>query len=95
MARVRPSRRGPVSLRRAASSDPGPAGVAYAVGRDVGNAVVRNRVRRRLQAAVAQRQDDLQAGAAYLFGGSRGVLTLPFDELADLVGSMIQRSDRS
>jgi ribonuclease P protein component len=65
------------------------------VARDVGNAVVRNRVRRRLRAAVAQRQDDLQAGAAYLFGGSRGVLTLPFGELADLVESVIERSDRS
>jgi ribonuclease P protein component len=94
LARARPRRRGPLSLRRVASSDRGPARVAYAVGRDVGNAVARNRARRRLRAAVARRADDLQPGSAYLFGGGRAVLSLPFEELADLVRSVIERSER-
>lgn len=95
LARARPSRRGPLSVRRLASSDPGPARVAYAVGRDVGNAVARNRARRRLRAAVARHEAQLQPGAAYLFGGGRGVLTLPFEELAALVAALVERSERS
>ena len=47
------ARRGPVTVSYVGTGD-GPARVAYAVGRRVGGAVVRNQVRRRLRAIVAE-----------------------------------------
>jgi ribonuclease P protein component len=52
--------------------------VAYAVPRSVGNAVERNRVRRRLRAAVAGHVAELCPGGAYLLGADRRVLHAPF-----------------
>ena len=41
----------------------GPAVVGFVVSKEVGNAVVRNRVKRRLRAVVSQRMDQLPQGA--------------------------------
>lgn len=49
-----------------------PPRVAFSVGRPVGNAVVRNRVRRRLRAALREHADYLQPGAAYLVRATPG-----------------------
>ena len=62
--------------------------VAYGVGRAVGGAVERNRVRRRLRAAVAECEPDLVPGAAYLVSAGREVLTMPFDELVETLGAL-------
>jgi ribonuclease P protein component len=53
--------------------------VAYAINRSVGGAVVRNRLRRRIQAIV--RSIDLMPGA-YLIAASAAAVALPHDELA-------------
>ena len=45
-----------------------PPRVAYAVGRRVGGAVARNRVRRRLRAATRAHAGELEPGRAYLVG---------------------------
>jgi ribonuclease P protein component len=58
------------------------------VGRKAGNAVVRNRIRRRLRAAVAQASDSLTPGAAYLVGGTREVATMSFDELCTTIAAL-------
>src|SRR6516165_4522665 len=52
LARSRPRRRGPVTMRVSATATTDGPRVAYAVARHVGGAVARNRVRRRLRAAV-------------------------------------------
>jgi len=57
----------------------GGARVAYAVGRAVGGAVDRNRVRRRLRAIV---RDTNLAPGAYLVAVSAPAAQLPFHELA-------------
>ena len=68
---------GPLRLR-VVESGPGPPRVAYAVGRSVGNAVQRNRLRRRLRAAVAEHRGLLRPDAAYLFSaGPRAVFMTP------------------
>jgi ribonuclease P protein component len=54
--------------------------VAYAVNRKVGNAVQRNRLRRRLRAIVAERSVDLPVGA-YVVRSTIGGPALEFDEL--------------
>jgi ribonuclease P protein component len=65
----------------------GPARVAYAVS-GAGNAVARNRLRRRLRAAVGRSEADLAPGAAYLVSARRDALTMPFDALVDTLGAL-------
>lgn len=61
--------------------------MAYAVG-GVGNAVVRNRLRRRLRAAVAGAEAELTPGGAYLVSARREALTMPFDTLVDALAGL-------
>jgi ribonuclease P protein component len=58
----------------------------------VGSAVDRNRVRRRLRAAVSACADELVAGGAYLFEAERSVLTVGFTELRSSVRLLISRA---
>ena len=58
-----------------------PPRVGYAVGKVVGNAVTRNKVRRRLQAAVAAVATDLGPGA-YLIGAGPAAATATYAELS-------------
>lgn len=84
LARARPVRRGSVWIR-SVESTPGPPQVAYAIGRPVGNAVTRNRVRRRLRHIVARHATLLRPNAAYLIGVRAELATAPVDVLdADL-----------
>lgn len=71
-------RSGPVSVTAVAADDGTPPRVAFAVGRRVGPAVVRNRVRRRLRAAL---QEVGPPAGAYLVGAGRSAADLPFREL--------------
>jgi ribonuclease P protein component len=57
--------------------------VGYTVTRRQGNAVERNRIRRRLKEAVRLRAGfDMKAGHDYVVVGRRDALTAPFAELA-------------
>jgi ribonuclease P protein component len=73
-------RSGPVAVSALVDTGPGAAGVrvAYAVGRRVGPAVVRNRVRRRLRAITAGL--DLASGA-YLVTAGPETASLEFRDL--------------
>ncbi|MBJ7514013.1 MAG: ribonuclease P protein component [Acidimicrobiia bacterium] len=62
-----PSRRsGAISVRRIGGSAESPPRVAYALGKRVGDAPTRNRLRRRLRAAVRELDSELVGGSAYL-----------------------------
>ena len=63
--------------------------MAYAVG-GAGNAVVRNRLRRRLRAAAARAEAELTAGGAYLVSARRGALTMPFDALVEALTALFR-----
>jgi ribonuclease P protein component len=78
-----------VTLRYAAGTAPGPPRVAVAPSRASGTAVARNRIRRRLRAAVAARHDQLVPGGAYLFGAGREATRIPFDALTAAVGTLV------
>jgi ribonuclease P protein component len=65
-----------------------PPRVAYAVGRKVGNAVTRNRLRRRLRAAMAQWAGVLAPGA-YLVGAAAPAADLSWDELGQALGEAL------
>ncbi len=91
LARVPPIRRGALWLRSArVPVGDGPPRIAYAVGRSTGNAVERNRARRRLREAVRAFASDLEPGRAYLFGGNRAVVTMAYPELAATVEHLLQ-----
>lgn len=66
-----------------------PARVAYAIGRKVGGAVVRNRLRRRLRAVVAQLGPELRPGA-YLVGATAEAAPLSFGELQAIMSEAVQ-----
>jgi ribonuclease P protein component len=73
-------RSGPLSVSFVARPAWDRSQVAYAVNRKVGNAVQRNRLRRRLRAVVADRAADLPVGA-YVVRSTDGGPDLDFDEL--------------
>lgn len=57
--------------------------VGFTVTRKVGNAVVRNRVRRRLREAVrTHAAGDMRPGKDYVIVGREEILDIPFDQLA-------------
>jgi ribonuclease P protein component len=73
-------RRGPVTVTWAPGEPSEPTRIAYTVGRKVGGAVVRNRVRRRLRAVASERASSLQPGA-YLIGAGPEAAPMPYGEL--------------
>ena len=73
-------RRGPVTITWLPGDSGQPPRVAYAIGRRVGGAVVRNRVRRRLRAITADLAPQMHPGA-YLLGAGREAASMPYEEL--------------
>lgn len=64
--------------------DEGPARVGFTVSKKVGNAVERNRVRRRLKELVRlNARDRILAGHDYVMVGRRGALTIPFARMVE------------
>ena len=78
---------GPITVRVVRGEAEGPARVAYAVS-GARNAVARNRLRRRLRAAVRGADADLVVVAAYLVSARREALTMPFDTLVDTLSGL-------
>ena len=79
----RPTARGRSGpIRIAYVSNDSPAAVAYAIGKHVGNAVVRNRIRRRIRALIDSRDAPLPAGF-YLVKCGIGAQELTYDQLHD------------
>ena len=84
-------RRGLLSLTFVAGAPRGePPRVAYAVGRRVGPAVVRNRIRRRLRHALAEHRDLLVADGAYLVIPRPGLAEIAHAELSALVADVLR-----
>lgn len=85
-------RHGPISVTFVPDAGTDPPRVAYAVGRRVGTAVVRNRLRRRLRAIVAeQEQAGVLAAGAYLVAVRPEAAVLSFEELKTTVTSAMTR----
>jgi ribonuclease P protein component len=73
--------------------DCGPARLGFTVSRKVGNAVERNRVRRRLREAVRlSAGENLRGGHDYVLVGRRAALTLPFARIRQELEQAIGRA---
>jgi ribonuclease P protein component len=79
-------------LQARARDDAGPARVGFTVSRKVGNAVVRNRVRRRLREVVRLSPGtQMRSGTDYVLIGRRAALEAAFGRLtADFAGALDQ-----
>lgn len=94
----RRARRGPVGVTWMAPR-PGQAPThpraGFVVGKSAGGSVARNRVRRRLRAALRQllAEERLPAGT-YLLGAGPEVATMPWSELVELVQDAISEAHR-
>jgi ribonuclease P protein component len=70
----------------------GPVRVGFTVSRKVGNAVVRNRVRRRLKEMVRLTPPErMRLGYDYVLIGRRASLDLPFSQLTEDFGRALER----
>ena len=66
-----------------------PPRVAFSVGRSVGDAVTRNRVRRRLRAAVREHAPALAPGAAYLVRADTRAASIPYAQLSSTLRAIL------
>jgi ribonuclease P protein component len=72
--------------------DHGPVRVGFTVSKKVGNAVERNRIRRRLREIVRlAAADDLGCGRDYVLIGRRAALSLPFERIAEDLQKALRR----
>jgi ribonuclease P protein component len=85
--------RGPITVTWLPTNPTEPIRVAYAVGRAVGPAVVRNRLRRRLRAIVSEDRALLRPGA-YLVRAAPEAAHLPFGELSANVSTAFRALHR-
>jgi ribonuclease P protein component len=84
----RRSRSGAVWVTWLPATDAGPPRLAFAIGRSVGTAVVRNRIRRRLRSVFTELAPDLPPGT-YLVGTDARAATLDYGELRRTVTAAI------
>jgi len=67
-----------------------PPRAAFAVGRNVGGAVVRNRVRRRLRSALVEHHDLLRPGCGYLVIADAAAADATYGELDGWVSAALR-----
>jgi ribonuclease P protein component len=72
-----------------------PPRVAYALGRSIGTAPRRNRIRRRLRAAVRECAPELEPGRAYLFGTRPATAVMPYRDLVGCVEYLLRGARES
>ena len=70
-------------LQARARGDDGPSRVGFTVSKKVGNAVERNRVRRRFREIVRLSTADHLRGHDYVLIGRRPALSLPFEQMTE------------
>lgn len=93
LRRGRRRRQGPLAISWVPGDPAEPPRVAYTIGRRVGPAVVRNRLRRRLRMLMRQFAPQLRSGA-YLIAAAPEAAALSYAQLEDLVFRIIKSFDK-
>jgi ribonuclease P protein component len=88
LQRARRHREGPLTVSWIPGDPIEPPRVAYTIGRRVGSAVVRNRVRRRLRMLVLETASRLRPGS-YLIGVGPDAAFLSYDDLRTLLVKLL------
>jgi ribonuclease P protein component len=92
LARGQRRRAGNLEVRTAILGSPAePPRVAFSVGRSVGGAVTRNRVRRRLRSAVREHAAALTPGSGYLVRATPAAADSSYAELSDTLRAILAR----
>ena len=89
LRRGRRRREGPITVSWVSGDPTEPPRVAYTIGRKVGSAVVRNRVRRRLRMLMREAAPTLRPGA-YLIGVGPAAALLPHEELREKLSKALK-----
>ena len=90
LARGKRRRAGNLEVRTAVlGTSTEPPRAAFSVGRSVGDAVTRNRVRRQLRSALREHAASLQPGAGYLLRATPGAATTTYAELSDSLRAIL------
>ena len=76
-------------MTRVASDRGGPPRVAFAIGRPVGTAVARNRLRRRLRALCQAHATQFAPGHAYLIGAAPNAASATYGELESAMCALL------
>jgi ribonuclease P protein component len=90
LAASRRHRRGVLTMTRVATEQGGPPRVAFAIGRPVGGAVTRNRLRRRLRALCRTHADAFAPGHSYLVGATPRAATVTYRELDETMQALLE-----
>ncbi|MFZ4583815.1 MAG: ribonuclease P protein component [Acidimicrobiia bacterium] len=85
-------REGPIGLRAARLDEHAPPRVGYAIGRSVGSAPIRNRLRRRIRETVRANTTTLRDGYAYLFDARPEAAQLGSADVATIVARLLARA---
>ena len=81
-----------LTLLSGATATQGPPRIAFAVPRSVGGSVIRNKVRRRLRAALRFHSGLLTPGSVYLIGARSGATSATYREIEATLGELLERS---
>ena len=87
-------RQGPITVSWISGDPTEPPRVAYTIGRRVGSAVVRNRVRRRLRMLIREAAPTLRPGA-YLIGVGPAAALLSYEELREILQKALKSIQES
>jgi ribonuclease P protein component len=79
-------------MTRVGSCPGDPPRVAFAIGRPVGNAVVRNRLRRRLRALSREHAAEFAAGHTYLIGATPAAPNATYGELDEAISALLAQT---
>jgi ribonuclease P protein component len=90
LAEGRRHRRGVLTMTRVATEPGAPARVAFAIGRPVGSAVVRNKLRRRLRAACREHATEFVTGHSYLVGATPKAASASYDDLDTMLQALLE-----
>lgn len=77
------------------TAEPGPARFGFTVPKALGNAVTRNRLKRRMREAVRSQAPGLPENWAIVFNPRKNVLYAPFNDLCREVGRIFEQCKAS